>query len=157
MKPFIYIFLFAVVAAGCSDNQATVEEESKTTVNRKKGADELQSNTIKRDIDDEDVDTIGMAEFLALKATVARQGSDLTDENDPNVDTTGFSAYKRSKAKTARRPCDREDSIIAERKNKSRNSKTRTTERSTQQSESRDEGEISEEVEVDKDSTTVNN
>jgi hypothetical protein len=160
MKQFLYIFLLAVVTAGCSDNQATVEEESNTTVVREKPADDLQSNTIERGINDVDVDTIGMAEFLALKATEAakyREENDLTDENDINVDTTGFTEFKSSKAKTARRPCDCADSIIAERKkyNNSRNSTASTTERSTQQSESRDEAESSDQAQVAEESTPV--
>jgi hypothetical protein len=106
MKQFLCILLLAAVTAGCSDNQASVEEESKTTVNRKKPADELQSNTIEAGTNDVNVDTIGMAEFLALKAAEA-------DENDISDDTTGFTAFKRSKAKTAPRPCDCEDSIKA--------------------------------------------
>jgi hypothetical protein len=93
------------VNAACSDNQATVERESKTTV-RQKPADDLKSNTIESGINDVNVDTIGMAEFLAMKAAEA-------DENDINDDTTGFTEFKRSKAKTAGRPCDCEDSIKA--------------------------------------------
>ena len=124
MKQFLYIFLLAVVTAGCSDNQATVEEESKTTVNKEKPADDLKSNTIEPGIDDVDVDTIGLAEFLAWKAAKA----DLTDENDKKVDTTGFTEFKRSKAKTAPRPCDC-DSIAERKRNKnSRNSRSQEEE-----------------------------
>ena len=144
MKQFLYIFLLAGVTAGCSDNQATVEEESKTTVNRKKPADDQQSNTIEPGMDEVNVDTLGLAEFLAWKAAKA----DLTDENDIKVDTTGFTEFKRSKAKTTPRPCDcdsiaerkRNDSIAeSKRNNNSRNSRSSTTERSSQQSESQEE------------------
>src|SRR5215210_6115877 len=101
MKQFLYIFLLAVVTAECSDNQATGEKESKTTVNRKKPADDQQSNNIEPGMDEVNVDTLGLAEFLAWKAAKA----DLTDKNDIKVDTTGFTEFKRSKPKTAR-PCD---------------------------------------------------
>ena len=158
MKQFLYIFLLAAAVEGCSDSQGTVEEESKTTVNREKPAKDLQSNTIEPGIDDVDVDTIGMAEFLALKAVVAakyKQVKDLTDDNDVDIDTTGFREFKRSKTKTARRPCNCEDSIIAKQKNNSRNSSANKTERSTQQSDSGDEAEFSDQAEVDEDSTPV--
>jgi len=122
MKQFLCI-LFLAVLTGCSDNQATVEEESKTTVNREKSADD-KSNTTERGINDVDVDTIGMAEFLALKAAVAANAKQATDENDINADTTGFTAYKRSKAKTAKRPCDCPDSVKAERDSKTNEEET---------------------------------
>ena len=105
MKQFLYILLLAGVTGGCSDNQAAVEGESKTTAIRKKAPDDLKLNSTDPALNDVNVDTIGMAEFLALKAAEA-------DENDINDDTTGFSAFKRSKAKIKRRPCDCADSII---------------------------------------------
>ena len=104
MRQFLYILLLAVMTAGCSDNQATVEGESKATRDRQKPADDLQSNSKEPGVN---VDTIGMAEFLALKALEA-------DENDISDDTTGFSAFKKSKAKAARQPCDCADSIKAD-------------------------------------------
>ena len=134
MKQFLYIFLLAVVTAGCADNQATGEEESKTTVNSKKTGDDIQSSSMEPGSDDVDVDTIGLAEFLAWKA--AKAG--LTDENDIKADTTGFTEFKRSKAKTSTRPCDC-DSIAERKRNNNSGNSSSTTERSGQQSASQKE------------------
>ncbi len=134
MKQFLYIFLLSVVTAGCSDNQAKVEEESKTTVNRKKPAGDLQSNTIEPGIDDVDVDTIGLAAFLAWKAAKAN----LNHTKGIKIDTTGFTEFKRSNTKTATRTCDCDSIAERKRNNNSSNSGSSTTEKPSKQSESQE-------------------
>ena len=142
MKQFIYLLFFAAAFAGCNDNAATVGKESKTTVNQEPESDEAL-NTTEPGANDVNVDTIGMAEFLALKAAAARHSqsngiasNDGTDVNDINVDTLGFAAFKRQKAELARQSYEdsiRRSEIIAERKKyntQQRSSKTSTTEKS---------------------------
>jgi hypothetical protein len=105
MKQFIYVLALMIVTAGCSDNQATVEEGLESTVTVDDPAGTPKSNRIERGVNDVDVDTIGMAEFLALKATKYKEENHLDDGDDVNVDTTGFVEYKISKEKTADKPC----------------------------------------------------
>ena len=160
MKQFLYIIFLGVVLAGCSDNQVTAEEESKKNVKRAKPAEDGPSNTIESGIDDIDADTIGMAEFLALKASVAakyRQAKGLTDENEENEDTTGFTAFKRSKATNAAKPCDCDDSTITKSKkdNNSRNSRTSTKDKSKQETESTDEVDSADHAQVVEGSSPV--
>ena len=155
MKQFIYLFSFVILLAGCSDS-ATVGKESKTTVKEEKSAADLETANIEPGINDVDVDTIGMAEFLAMKAAeVARSrqsngiaSNDISDGvvNDINVDTIGFAEFKRQRAETARRAYEdsvRRAEMLAERRNHnaSGNSKTSTPRRAPQVRESAEERE----------------
>ena len=73
MKQFLYILLLAGVTGGCSDNQAAVEGESKTTANRKKAPDDLKLNSTDPALNDVNVDTIGMADAGEIDAGHVRQ------------------------------------------------------------------------------------
>jgi hypothetical protein len=155
MKQFLYIFFLGVVMASCNDNTASAGKESSTTVNEDNVNDDASGN-MQPGANDVDVDTLGMAEFLAMKAAEAArqrsnggqfdniQSSGITDVNGVNVDTIGFAEFKRLKAETASR--NYEDSIkragiIAERRraNASRNIESGTTERSSKASTSKKE------------------
>jgi hypothetical protein len=149
MKQFIYLFFLAAVFAACSDNAETAGRESKTTVNQEPEND-VASISTEPGANDVNVDTIGMAEFLALKAAAARHSqsngltsNDITDVNDINVDTLGFAAFKRQKAETARQSYEdsiRRAEIIAERKkyNTEGNTRTGTTKKSAAKKQSTD-------------------
>src|SRR5688500_13309810 len=139
MKQFLNIFLLAVVIAGCSDNSPTAGKESKTTVKEESANDE-RSTSLQSDINEVNVDTIGMAEFLAMKAAEAEryrqsdgiQSNDLTDINGINVDTIGFAEFKRLKAETARQAFEdsvRRAEIIANRRESITNAEKNATSR----------------------------
>src|SRR5690349_19441243 len=107
MKKSFYVFVVAALATSCSDNVGTAGTESKTTVTPA-GSKESGSSSSDAAAMGVDVDTIGMAEFLALKAaqTARERRSDGIQSNDIhgdiNVDTVGFADFKRMKAETAR-------------------------------------------------------
>jgi hypothetical protein len=168
MKQLLNIFLLAAVIAGCSDNTPTAGKESKTTV-KEESANDQASNSEQSDIHEVNVDTIGMAEFLAMKAAEAGehrqsngiQSNGITDINDVNVDTLGFAEFKRLKAETARQAyedsirraeiiANRRESITnAEKNATARNSRT-TPKRVSKQSKSTDEIASSDQTEVAK-------
>jgi hypothetical protein len=170
MKQFLYIVFLAAVIAGCSDNTETAGRESTTTV-KEEPTNEVGSNTVQSDVHEVNVDTLGMAEFLALKAAQAArhsqstgiQSNDRNDANDVNVDTVGFAEFKRSRAETAREAYEdsiRRAEIIANRRaqtaenaktnTSSRTSKPANSKRTSKQSKSRDETVTSDQTELAK-------
>ena len=120
MQQFLYIILFSALIAGCNDNSATTPNESRK-IRTKKSANGLQLNAGEAYFDSTgaaNADTLGMAEFLALKAARFRQ-SDRVEannsknkannsiyKNEVNVDTLGSAEYKRTREKTERQPIE---------------------------------------------------
>ena len=98
MKRFLYMFFFSAWIAGCNDNSATTPTDSGTARTEKSNNDpESQAG---------ELDTLGLAEFMAIKAARFRQsnmvdGNNSTTVNEIAVDTSGWAEYKKRTAKIA--------------------------------------------------------
>jgi hypothetical protein len=145
MQQFLYIILFSAFVAGCNDNSATTTRDSETAA-KEKSAKNLQLNPGETGFDitnGGNVDTLGLAEFLAIKAARFRQSDreydNISTDRKMKVDTSGWAAYKRMRAKTDRQlievPAPQEEiTTDSKRPNTSRNSTTSKNETAAQQS-----------------------
>lgn len=98
MQRFLYIIFFSALIAGCNDNSATTLTDSRKDRKEKSSNDpEFQAG---------ELDTLGLAEFMAIKAARFRE-SNMVDgnisitENEIALDTSGWAEYKRTTAKIA--------------------------------------------------------
>src|SRR5690349_13418613 len=97
MQRFLYLLFFSAFIASCNDNSATTSTDSGTARIEKSSNDpELQAG---------ELDTLGLAEFMAIKAARFRQ-SNMVDgnnskENEIALDTSGWADYKRMTAKVS--------------------------------------------------------
>ena len=105
MQNFLYIVLFSALIAGCNSNSATTAQGSETTEKEKRG--ETGSDIT----GGANVDTLGLAEFLAFKAARFPDANRVyatisTGRKEIKVDTLGWAAYKRTRVKTDSQPIE---------------------------------------------------
>ena len=96
MQRFLYMLFYSALIAGCNDNSATTSTDSRIARAEKSSNDpESQAG---------EVDTMGLAEFMVLKAARFRQsdrvyGNNSTTKNEIAVDTSGWAEHKRKTSK----------------------------------------------------------
>jgi hypothetical protein len=128
MQKLLYIVLFPALLAGCNNNSATTASESETAEKEKRGETDINVTG------DLKIDTLGLAEFLSMKAARFPEANRVyatisTGKKDIKVDTLGWAEYKRRKAKADRDPIDvatrqKETTIESSKPNPSRNTTT---------------------------------
>jgi hypothetical protein len=141
MQRFLYIIMFSALIAGCNNNSATTAKESTAA------GEDLQLKPGETYFDTTrsvNMDTLGLAEFLAIKAARFPESNRVypnisTERNEINVDTLGWAEYKRRRAKTDRQPVEvptpqQEITTESKKPNSSRNSTTSKKETAAHQS-----------------------